>query len=358
MKDIRVKRNLLSLLILVSPTLGIAQENRIHQGQEIATALVRSERLPGLSVAVSVDDSILWSEGFGYADVESRTRVTPKTRFRIGSVAKLFTAVAAARLHERNLLDLDAPVQEYVRDFPNKRGILTTRQLLGHLSGIRHYGRNEYFNRTAYPNVRRALTIFRDDSLIFTPGSRYSYSSYGYVLASAVIEVASGKDFLTYLKDEVFDPLRLTSIRPDRNDPSQMQATPYSLDTSNAWATGSSIDNSDRWGAGGFLSNAEDLVRFGSKLLGGRFLNADTRKVLFTSQATSDGRETGVGLGWRIDKDSLGNVYYHHGGQSIGGRAFLLVSPKSGVVVALLSNLSFARFGENEALELAEIFSE
>ena len=113
-----------------------------------------------------------------------------------------------------------------------------------------------------------------------------------------------------------------------------------------------------RWGAGGFLSTAADLARFGSSLLTDRFLSAETRRLLFTSQKTSDGKETRVGLGWRIAKDSTGKTYFHHGGDSIGGRAFLLIYPDSKVVVCILANLTFARIGETEALRFAKLFSE
>ena len=356
MKD-AIKNGCIRFLFFIFPVILYGQSDAIKQGRTIAEKLLADAKLPGLSIAVSVGDSIVWSEGFGYADVLRKIPVTPAVRFRIGSVTKLFTAAAAARLYEQGRLDLDAPVQTYLPSFPNKGLTITTRQLLGHLSGIRHYGRNEFINLHHYGSVNEALTIFQNDSLLFAPGSKYGYSSYGYVLASAVIEKASGKDFLNYLKDDVFNPLSLKSVGPDYNDTlDTSQAKPYSLDTANNWVPGIFNDNSNRWAAGGFLSTAEDLTRFGSAILRGGYLKPETRMLLFTSQKTVQGKETGVGLGWRIAKDSLGNRYYHHGGESIGGRAFLLIYPDSKVVVALLTNLSFARIGEKEALALAKHF--
>jgi serine beta-lactamase-like protein LACTB len=353
-----LKRLYVVLPLLILPMLLIGQEDAIKQGRRFAAKLLADARLPGVSISVSVGDSIVWSEGFGYADVQQKIPVTSSTRFRIGSVTKLLTAAAAARLYEQGRLDLDAPVQRYVPSFPSKGITITTRQLLGHLSGIRHYGRSEFFNRHHYESVGQALTIFQNDSLLFAPGTKYAYSSYGYVLASAVIENTSGKDFLNYLKEDVFNPLSLRSMSPDYNDTlDTSQAKPYSLDSSNKWVPGPFNDNSNRWAAGGFLSTSGDLAHFGSSLLKNGFLNADTRKLLFTSQKTVQGKETGVGLAWRISKDSLGNQYYHHGGESIGGRAFLLIYPSSKVVVAILANLTFARFGEKEALEFAKVFT-
>lgn len=115
-----------------------------------------------------------------------------KTLFRIGSVAKSMTAYAAAQLFDTGKLDIDAPVQKYVPDFPEKQSVITSRQLLGHLSGIRHYGRDEFVSRVHYENVNAGLVIFKDDLLLSAPGEAYSYSSYGYNLLSAVIESAAG----------------------------------------------------------------------------------------------------------------------------------------------------------------------
>ena len=108
----------------------------VDESRWLARALVASDNLPGLSVAVAVDGGIAWTEGFGWADVESRTQVTPLTRFRLGALSKPLTAVAAALLHDRSRLDLDAPVQRYVGAYPAKAWPLTTRQLLGDVGGV------------------------------------------------------------------------------------------------------------------------------------------------------------------------------------------------------------------------------
>lgn len=353
-----MRRACLILFLLSYPILSYGQDSTVQQARIFATTLLSQAKLPGLSIAVSLGDSLVWSEGFGYANVTHRIPVTSSTRFRIGSVTKLLTATAAARLAQDGRLDLDAPIQRYVPSFPDKGRTITIRQLLGHLSGIRHYGRGEFLNTHPYQSVREALTVFQNDSLLFAPGTNYRYTSYGYVLASAAIEKAAGKDFLTFLREDLTDPLSLTSISPDYNDTSDVsQAIPYSLDSLGNFVLSPYNDNSIRWAAGGFLSTADDLVRFGGALLTDRFLNADMRKNLFTSQTTSNDKQTGVGLGWRIAKDSLGIPYFHHGGESIGGRAILLINPDSKVVVAILANLTFARFGEKQALELARMFT-
>src|SRR5438094_9706549 len=160
-------------------------------------------RIPGVQVAVAVNGKLVWSEGFGYADAARKRPVTRETQFRIGSVSKPLTATAVALLYEQGKLDLDAPVQRYVPSFPDKGYPISTRQLTGHLAGIRHYKDKEFFLNRRFATVLDGLTIFQDDSLLFPPGTRFSYSSYGWNLVSAVVEAASGDDILQHIAEHV-----------------------------------------------------------------------------------------------------------------------------------------------------------
>ena len=124
----------------VPSTAAAARSDRyagpLEESRRLARALVAGDNLPGLSVAVAVDGEIVWAEGFGWADVESRTPITPRTRFRLGALSKPLTAVGAALLHDRGRLDLDAPVQRYVPAYPEKQWTVTTRQLMGDVAGV------------------------------------------------------------------------------------------------------------------------------------------------------------------------------------------------------------------------------
>lgn len=336
------------------------------EGRKIVAELMAKETIPGFSIAVSVDGKIVWSEGFGYADLENHyadlenhIMASPQTRFRVGSISKLFTATAVAKLYEQGVLELDAPVQKYVPGFPKKEFDITSRQLVGHLAGIRHYKRDEFVNRQHYDSVQESLNIFKDDPLLHQPETKYLYSSRGFVLLSAVIEGATKQDYLSYMQEKVFAPLKMQNTVPDDNKKIvENRAGFYAKTSDNKWNNEVYGDSSDRWGAGGFISTAEDLVRFGSESLNGSFLKPETRSLVFTPQKTKDGKETGVGFGWRIGKDDKGRTIYSHGGESLGGRAFLIVYPESKVVVAMLSNLTFARFAEAEAGKIGGLFIE
>ena len=163
-------------------TVGIASTSdeygeAIEEARTIVREIMAESGIPGISVAVGFHGSVVWSEGFGLADLEHSVPVTTLTKFRIGSVSKPITAAALGLLMEAGSLDLDAPVQDYVPDFPEKRWPVTVRQVAGHISGIRHYRGNENGSSRRYSSVSEGLDIFESDALLFEPGTQYSYSS-------------------------------------------------------------------------------------------------------------------------------------------------------------------------------------
>ncbi|MDP3910070.1 MAG: serine hydrolase domain-containing protein [Gemmatimonadales bacterium] len=299
--------------------------------------------VPGFAIAVAVDGQIVWSEAFGYADLEARRPATPATQFRIGSVSKSLTADAIAHLYESGTLDLDAPVQRYVPTFPDKGAVITTRLVAGHLAGLRHYRGGEFISNRRFPTVTSALAVFQDDSLVAAPGTRFSYSSYGFNLLSAVIEGASGEEFLAYMSRQVFIPLGMTSTAPDRNDSLIPNRTRfYERSGGGEFVPSPIVDNSNKWAGGGFLSTAEDLVRFGSAFLEPGHLAGPTLELLFTPQHTTAGAATPYGIGWYVGSDTLGHRYVYHGGGSVGGTTAFGVDRDSRVVFALVTNLGRA----------------
>ncbi len=344
---------------LTSGQIGAA----IAEGRPFLDSLRHAAGLPGIQVAVSVGGHTVWSEGIGYANVESMTPVTPVSRFRVGSVAKPLTAVAIAQLVAAGKLDLDLPVQTYVPSFPEKNWPVTTRQLAGHLSGIRHYNctkptlrpceaslttvfqriaaGDENLSAVRYNTVADGLEIFRDDPLLFEPGSAYSYSSYAWNLIGAVIEGASARPFLEYVEENVFDELNLSHTAADWTDHLvPFRTNYYEFTPDGELRNAPYVDNSYKWAGGGFLSTAEDLVRFADAHSRPGFLAQESLDLLHTSQRLSSGEETGYGVGWSTYHDELGRRIVGHGGGSIGGSTMLILYPNERVSVALISNVS------------------
>jgi serine beta-lactamase-like protein LACTB, mitochondrial len=314
--------------------------------------------IPGLAVAVAVDGRLVYAEGFGYADLEERAPAWPTTKFRIGSISKPLTAVALMQLVEQGKIDLDSPVQKYVPSFPDKGAKITPRLLAGHLAGIRHYKGDEFLLSKHYDSVLDGLKIFEDDPLVAPPGTAFHYSSYGFDLLSAVIEGACGEDFLGYMEQHVFTPLGLVDTTADQNRSIVEQRSRfYEREKDGTTENAPYVDNSYKWAGGGFLSTPEELVRFGSALLHPGFLRENSLRLLFTSQKTTSGEETGYGIGWFIHKSKTGQRIYEHAGGSVGGTSQLIIYPDSHVVVALTTNLSEGLWKIDDVESIAEPFA-
>ena len=307
---------------------------------QIAEQFLDKSGVSGLAISVGTADQIIWSQGFGYADLEQDVQVDPSvTKFRVGSTAKPMTAVAIGQLYENGRLDLDAPVQAYLPAFPQKSGTITTRLLAGHLAGIRHYAnQNEFLSPVPYESVSDALSIFADDPLLFLPGTEFGYSTYGYNLISAVLESAAGEEFVDYMSRNVFGPAGMESTVPDRVYPLIRHRSRYYSMRDSEIVNAPWVDNSNKWAGGGFLSTSEDLVRFGQAHLSDTLLSRQTIDMMWTSQKTSAGEETGYGVGWFIAEDNAKRRIIRHSGGSIGGTTELRIYPDNDLIVVVITN--------------------
>jgi len=297
--------------------------------------------IPGVALAVAVHGTLVYSETFGYADLEERTPVWPTTKFRIGSVSKPLTAAALIRLVEQNKIDLDAPVQKYVPSFSDKGAPITIRMLAGHIGGIRHYKDHEELSAKHYDTVLDGLQIFQNDPLVALPGTKFSYSSYGFNLLSAAIEKACGEPFPRCMQDLVIVPLGLTHTALDQPaEIIEQRARFYEHEEGHALENAPFVDNSYKWAGGGYLSTAQDLVRFGSAFLQPGYVSEKSLALLFTPQKTNDGKATEYGMGWFVEKSKSGQRIFAHSGGSVGGTSDLIVYPDSGVVIAMVCNFA------------------
>lgn len=331
----------------------------IEQGQRILPAFIEEVPMPGLSVAVAVDGKIVWSEGFGYANLETRQPVTPLTKFRIASVSKPITAAAAGLLAEQGILDLEAPIQNYVPEFPDKGAPITASQLARHLGGVRHTTQAEVLSTKHYPTTRSAVAMFADDDLLFAPGESRSYTTLGYTLLGAAMASAAETDFATLMRERVFEPLGMRHTLPDNQQqiiPNRSGLYAYDNDEDLNLINAPLTDHSYKIPGGGFLSTAEDLVRFGSALLEPGFLNRESLDLIFSPSQFNDGKTHNYSMGWTIREDNHDRQVYGHGGNQPGGRCYLLLYPDSGVVIAMLTNVYRGVIGRAEAQLIAEPF--
>ena len=313
-------------------------EAQIAAARPLVARMKSAFAAPGLGVAVAADGKVVWSSTCGFADRERRVRVTRTTRFRIGSVSKPITAVTAARLAVQGRFDLDAEIQRYV-DFPRKRAAITPRQLGGHLAGIRHYRGLEALSKRHYRSVAASLAIFARDPLVATPGTQYAYSSYGFNLLGAAVEGAAGLPFGAAVEELVLGPLGMRATRLDGPRVSG-RARFYEITSRRRAVWAPRVDLSNRYPSGGFLSTAEDLARLATGITDAAFVDDGTRSLLFTSQRTATGRQTGYGFGFEVGQSPVGPVAGHTG-NVVGGTSFLFVHPGTRVGVAMTTNIGF-----------------
>lgn len=330
----------------------------VTQARKWIDSLMQAQNIPGIQVAVWGDGEVVWSDGFGYADVEHRVPVWPYTKMRIGSVSKTLTSAAIGKLVEEGRLDLDKPVQAYVSYFPEKEYTITTRQVAGHLAGIRHYRGDEFLSDKFYPTVEEGIQIFADDTLLFKPGEDYSYSSYGWNLVSGVVEEAAGQPFLSYMEEEVFAPLEMNNTVAEFMDRIIYHRSGYyTKNEQGRLLNAPHVDNSYKWAGGGFIGTAEDLLKFGEAMLGDEYLEQETIAMLWESQQTNDGERTDYGIGWASGTDAAGHRWVGHSGGSVGGTTQFVIFPGQKVIVAMISNLSSVSYGDVH-LHIANLFME
>lgn len=328
-----------------------------EKADNLIQQLMKESESAGWSVTVSIDNKIVFSKGYGFANLENETPVYPdKTKFRIGSISKALTSAALGALMQERLLEVDKPVQKYVPYFPYKQKTLTTKMVAGHLAGIRHYKNDEEFlSAKRYNSMRESMEMFMYDSLVCEPGTAFCYSTFAYTLVSAVIEAAANKDFLLVMDEKVFDPLQMNNTIADLNDSIIVyRAGFYSMDKG-IIINAPYVDNSYKWAGGGYLSTTEDLVKFGNSMLYATILDETTITELIKSQKTIDGKETGYGMGWYSGTNEFGRDFFSHAGASVGGGGNLIIYPKEKLVLAVLTNDTRAKVG-NSMHQVAELF--
>jgi len=320
--------------------------------------------VPAVQAAVATPRGLVWSGAVGVPDLEHEAPTTGATRFGIGSVSKSITMVAAMRLAERGVLDLDAPIETYLSDFPHAGRGVTIRQIGAHLSGLSDTIAAS--NRTTtvhYGSPTEAYTLLRDEPLTAEPGERHFYATGSFTLIGAAIESATGRPFTAVVDELVLGPARMRRTRVNNRsaDPADRadHATFYVRDPDSGEVVAApAYDPSYKLPGAGYLSTAEDLCRFGAGLLDGTLIRPDSRDALWDPAHDAAGEDTGFGLGFRVDTLEDGTPVIHQPGGGIGISCWLYVFPVERVCVAVLCNQTSGPAGGAEVFELIDLVLE
>ena len=322
---------------LASTETGIP-DSTIAQIDRIVETARAEQKLPAVSIAIELKGRIIFEKAYGSADLENDLPATPATLIRTGSIAKPMTAVGAMQLAEEGKLDLDAPIQKYCPEFPAKQWPITTRELLGHLGGIRHYEGKEPESTSHYYSTAEGMMIFKHDPLVAPPREKFNYSTYGYTVVGCVMEGASGERYTEYMAEHVLKPAGMAHTFVDSFAIVPHRARGYEKDDDGSVRNAGPMDSSYKIPGGGYVSNPEDLVRFADAVMENRLLKPQTVEAMWTSQKTSDGKETHYGLCWGIADLEGVRIFAHTGGQQ-GTSTSLLAMPSRDYTSAVMINM-------------------
>lgn len=357
--------------LLTGPALGQAaiDPTTLSQIDSALAVLVDENGLVGMQVAIGIDGTVAWTGSYGMADLEHDSRVTDETLFRTASISKWMTATAAMRLVELGRLNLDAAVQEYCPEYPEKRWTLTARHLLEHRGGVRQYwGFNDEPSDTPeqqrelrekseeerlwwsvrYTDVVEPLNRFKDDPLLFEPGTERRYTSLGYRLLGCVIRGAADTSYAAVMQEHVLGPAGMSSTR---NDDAYAiipgRARGYRSTPEGELRRSSFRDVSENLAAGGHLSTASDLVRFALAWHAGRLVSAASMEAMtaphadVAASARYQARETQnlqyPGFGFSVSW-AFGNRRLEMGGSQYGTRTHVFLHEESGIAIAWMTN--------------------
>ena len=340
----------------------LGREVELHglaKAETLLSDLVEEKKVPGISITVLKEGKTILQKGYGYSDLENQTPIDSKNNiFRIASVSKNIAATALAHMVADGKIDLDASFYDYVPYYPKRKWDFTIRQLASHTAGIRGYRGTEYGLNKPY-SIKESIDIFKDDDLIFEPGTEYLYNSFDWVLISLAMQEVSGIPFENYVKEKVLHRLGMeNTFTPDCHaEPVEAQSgsvnilqqtqqdkvalkentvTFYSKNKL-GFRKAIPVNNYFKLAGGGYLSTSENIAKFGQAFLDGQLFKAKLADEFLISQVVNE-TPTYYGLGWQVSEDKKGRKFFGHVGNGVGGYSNFFVYPEEQMVFSILVN--------------------
>lgn len=301
---------------------------------------------PGASVTIIRAGAVVFSKGYGLADLETKTPIAPETNFRLASVSKQFTAIAVLILRERGKLSLDENLLAFFPEFPTFGKQITVRHLLTHRSGLLDYEDLIPAGTTIPVLDQDVLRILMTNGATnatptyFPVGSQYRYSNSAYALLALIVQARSGQTFAHFLKENIFTPLGMTNSLAYEagNSAVPQRAYGHSL-RANGWQRTDQSLTSSVLGDGGIYSSVTDLFKWDQALYTTKLVGAATLEEAFTPKTPTDKPGKSYGYGWYLTTHR-GVKQIWHSGESIGFRTRLVRMPEQKFAVIILSNRS------------------
>lgn len=302
--------------------------------------------LPGIAVGVVSDQELVWTKGFGFADVNAKVPMTPTTKLRMASHSKLFAATAIMQLREEGKLRLDDPVVTYLPWFKAKRagdddGTITIEQLLSHSSGMQREA-GDHWTSYEFPTSDELRHLYPERQAPFAPSVRWKYSNLAYAIAGMLTEQVTGKRWADYVDLNIFKPLGMTASSVDKNVPGL--AVPYGRRMPDGTREVLPfVDARGMAAATGVTSNVEDMAKFVSAQFrrgprgGNHILSTASLREMHRVRSVEENWTSGTGLGFDISRID-GRTYVGHGGGYPGNTTQTLIQLDDKIGVIVLTN--------------------
>ena len=295
---------------------------------------------PGAAAIAVREGKVVYRGARGMADLENGLELSPESVFRLGSITKQFTAASIMLLVERGELSLSDPLTQFLPDYPVHGHTITVENLLTHTSGIFNYTNIPGYMQTRIRSdlsTEKLIDEFKDQTIDFAPGERFSYSNSGYVLLGAIIEKVSDQSYEEFVQKNIFDRLGMehsyygshTRLIPDR-------ARGYGGAPGN-WSNAPYLSMTQPHAAGSLLSTVDDMARWNAALFGGELLKPESVERMIQTFELNDGEKSAYGFGLGIGA-LKGRTAISHGGGIHGFSTFATHLPEDKIFVAVLTN--------------------
>lgn len=310
--------------------------------------------LPGVAVGVVSNQDLIWSKGFGFADLKRKIPMTATTQFRMASNSKLFTAIAIMQLREEGKLGLDDPVVKYLPWFKakpagNDDGPVTIEQLLSHSSGLQREA-GDHWVTYKFPSTDEIQRLYADREAAFAPSVRWKYSNLAYAIAGQVVEKVSGEPWSVYVERNIFKPLGMEASSVDRDTPKL--AVPYGRRMPDGTREVLPfVDSRGMAAATGLTSNVEDMAKFISAQFrrgprgGAQIVSGGSWREMLRVRSVDENWTAGTGLGFDVNRVK-DRTYIGHGGGYPGNTTQTLIQLDDKVGVIVLTNTGDSNPGD------------
>ena len=345
----RTRLALIALLLVwipLTPVFAAPSAKEVEaKAAELAANEIADGPAAGMSILVARKGKVLMAKGYGYADLENKVPATEHTVYRLGSLSKQFTATATMQLVDQGLVRLDDSIRKYLPEYPPAGQPITVRHLLNHTSGLVNYTSIGEYWKHVNDDVPHSAVLdwFTGRELISEPGATYSYCNTGYFLLGMIVERASGERFQDYVRENIFDPLKLKETNFYLRD-ERLKNEAHGYTRSDGKLVPARTLNPELiFSVGALASSVRDIYTFNRALRDGTLVTPESYAIMTSPAWLNDGEFTKYGMGFHVD-DWGGHRALRHGGLVYGFKSCFYYYPEEDLTIIVMMNTESSEY--------------